>query len=68
MGGTPVVALKYPDVPASRLPIEAYAEILKGGSDMASEAGLRIIGGHTIDDFPPKYGLAVSAMFIRERS
>jgi selenide,water dikinase len=39
--------------------MEAYAEILKGGFDMAAEAGLRIIGGHTIDDFPPKYGLAV---------
>ena len=59
MGGTPVVALNILMFPASRLPIEAYAEILKGGSDMASEAGLRIIGGHTIDDFPPKYGLAV---------
>ena len=58
MGGTPVVALNILMFPASRLPIEAYAEILKGGSDMASEAGLRIIGGHTIDDFPPKYGLA----------
>lgn len=59
MGGTPVVALNILMFPAARLPMEAYAEILKGGSDMASEAGLRIIGGHTIDDFPPKYGLAV---------
>lgn len=45
--------------PASKLPPEAYKDILKGGADMASEAGVRIIGGHTIDDFPPKYGLAV---------
>ncbi len=59
MGGTPVVALNIMMFPAGRLPMEAYAEILKGGSDMASEAGLRIIGGHTIDDNPPKYGLAV---------
>jgi selenide, water dikinase len=59
MGGTPVVALNILMFPAARLPMEAYAEILKGGSDKASEAGLRIIGGHTIDDFPPKYGLAV---------
>jgi len=41
------------------LPMEAYVEILKGGFDKATEAGVRIIGGHTIDDFPPKYGLAV---------
>ena len=39
--------------------MEVYAEILKGGFDKATEAGVRIIGGHTIDDFPPKYGLAV---------
>jgi selenide,water dikinase len=45
--------------PASKLPLEAYAEILKGGSEKANEAGLSIIGGHTIDDTPPKYGLAV---------
>ena len=45
--------------PAAKLPMEAYAEILKGGFDKATEAGVRIIGGHTIDDDPPKYGLAV---------
>ncbi|MCX6335442.1 MAG: selenide, water dikinase SelD [Bacteroidia bacterium] len=59
MGGTPVVALNIMMFPADRLPMEAFAEILKGGSDMASDAGVRIIGGHTIDDYPPKYGLAV---------
>jgi selenide, water dikinase len=59
MGGTPVVALNIMMFPVGKLPMEVYAEILKGGSDMASEAGLRIIGGHTIDDNPPKYGLAV---------
>jgi len=59
MGGEPVIALNIMMFPAVRLPVEAYAEILKGGYDVASEAGVRIIGGHTIDDFPPKYGLAV---------
>jgi selenide,water dikinase len=59
MGGTPVIALNIMMFPSSRLPLEACAEILKGGADIASEAGVRIIGGHTIDDFPPKYGLAV---------
>lgn len=59
MGGTPVVALNILMFPAAKLPMEAYADILKGGYDKASEAGVRIIGGHTIDDFPPKYGLAV---------
>jgi selenide,water dikinase len=59
MGGTPVLALNIMMFPAAKLPMEAYAEILKGGYDMAAEAGVRIIGGHTIDDSPPKYGLAV---------
>ena len=59
MGGDPVLALNIMMFPAAKLPMEAYAEILKGGFDKAAEAGVRIIGGHTIDDFPPKYGLAV---------
>jgi selenide, water dikinase len=59
MGGDPVLALNIMMFPAAKLPMEAYAEILRGGFDKAAEAGVRIIGGHTIDDFPPKYGLAV---------
>ncbi len=59
MGGDPVLALNIMMFPAAKLPMEAYAEILKGGFDKATEAGVRIIGGHTIDDSPPKYGLAV---------
>jgi selenide,water dikinase len=59
MGGDPVLALNIMMFPAAKLPMEAYAEILRGGFDKATEAGVRIIGGHTIDDFPPKYGLAV---------
>ncbi len=59
MGGDPIVALNIMMFPAARLPMEAYAQILKGGSDIASMAGVSIIGGHTIEDFPPKYGLAV---------
>ena len=59
MGGDPVLALNIMMFPAAKLPMEAYAEILKGGFDKAAEAGVRIIGGHTIDDTPPKYGLAV---------
>jgi selenide,water dikinase len=59
MGGDPVLALNIMMFPAAELPMEAYAEIIKGGFDKSTEAGVRIIGGHTIDDFPPKYGLAV---------
>lgn len=59
MGGDPVIALNIMMFPAEKLPLKAYTKILKGGYDKASEAGVKIIGGHTIDDFPPKYGLAV---------
>ena len=59
MGGTPLLALNIMMFPASKLPIEAYSQILKGGFDKAVEAGVKIVGGHTIDDTPPKYGLAV---------
>ncbi|MDX9948100.1 MAG: selenide, water dikinase SelD [Bacteroidales bacterium] len=59
MGATPVIALNLMMFPSARLPLEAYASILRGGSDKAAEAGMRIIGGHTIDDNIPKYGLAV---------
>ena len=59
MGGDHVLALNIMMFPAAKLPLETYADILKGGFDKATEAGVRIIGGHTIDDFPPKYGLAV---------
>jgi len=59
MGGDPVLALNIMMFPAAKLPLEAFADILKGGFDKAAEAGVRIIGGHTIDDSPPKYGLAV---------
>ncbi|HEX2968763.1 MAG TPA: selenide, water dikinase SelD [Bacteroidales bacterium] len=67
MGGDPVLALNIMMFPASKLPIEAYGAILKGGFDKATEAGVRIIGGHTIDDFPPKYGLAVTGYINPEK-
>ena len=59
MGGTPLLALNIMMFPSSRIPMEVYRDILRGGSDKAREAGVSIIGGHTIDDYPPKYGLAV---------
>jgi len=59
MGGTPLVALNIMMFPSTRIPMEVYRDILRGGNDKAREAGISIIGGHTIDDYPPKYGLAV---------
>jgi len=59
MGGTPLLALNIMMFPSLRIPLDVYSEILRGGYDKAREAGVSIIGGHSIDDYPPKYGLAV---------
>jgi selenide, water dikinase len=67
MGARPVVALNIMMFPAAKLPMEVYGEILRGGYDKAAEAGVSIIGGHTIDDATPKYGLAVTG-FVHPQS
>jgi selenide,water dikinase len=67
MGGTPLVALNIIMFPSSGVPLEVYSDILRGGYDKAKEAGVHIIGGHSIDDYPPKYGLAVTGTVHPER-
>jgi selenide,water dikinase len=59
MGGTPLFALNLVGWPRETLPLEMLAEVLKGGGRMAAQAGCLIVGGHSIDDVEPKYGLAV---------
>lgn len=59
MGGTPLMALNLMMFSQEKIPLEVFGEILQGGGDKVSEAGALIVGGHTIDDHPPKYGLAV---------
>ncbi|MDF1574654.1 MAG: selenide, water dikinase SelD [Bacteroidales bacterium] len=59
MGGTPLIALNLMMFSSEKIPLEVFGEILKGGNDKVREAGALIVGGHTIDDHPPKYGLAV---------
>lgn len=60
MGGEAVSALNLVMFPSTKIPMEVLKEILRGGIDKVNEAGAVIAGGHTIDDYPPKYGLAVS--------
>jgi selenide,water dikinase len=67
MGGKPLMALNIITFSPSKLPLEVYAEILRGGHDMAIQAGCLIVGGHTIDDHPPKYGLAVVGLVHPEK-
>jgi selenide, water dikinase len=58
MGGRPLVALNIVGFPAS-LDKEILGEVLRGGYSKANEAGCLIVGGHTVDDPEPKYGLSV---------
>lgn len=58
MGGKPTVALNIVCFP-SCLHIDVLGEILKGGADKVIESGAVVIGGHSVDDQEPKYGLSV---------
>jgi selenide,water dikinase len=60
MGGTPLTALNIAGFPVGALSMDILAEILRGGAEKAREAGVTVVGGHTIDDAEPKYGLAVT--------
>lgn len=61
MGGRPILGLNIVGFPVDQ-PKEILGDILKGGYTKAQEAGCLIVGGHTVDDAEPKYGLAVVGM------
>ena len=60
MGATPLFALNIIGFPINTLPKSDLTKILQGGIDKAEEAGISIVGGHSIDDPEPKYGLVVT--------
>lgn len=62
MGGKPLFALNIVGFPVGSLPLSILEEILRGGADKVREAGASIIGGHSIDDPEPKYGLVVTGL------
>lgn len=62
MGGKPLFALNVVGFPSSRLPITVLEEILSGAQSIAEKAQIAIIGGHTVDDTEPKFGLAVTGI------
>ncbi len=61
MGGKPTVALNIVGFP-NCLPIDVLGQILKGGADKVIEAGAVVVGGHSVEDDEPKYGLSVTGM------
>jgi len=62
MGGRPVSALNLVAYPLATLGPDVLREILRGGADAAAAAGAAVIGGHSIDDPEPKYGMAVTGV------
>jgi selenide,water dikinase len=60
MGGSPVLALNIAAWPVEELPLEMLGRVLAGGAKVAAEAGVAVVGGHTIHDPEPKYGMAVT--------
>jgi selenide,water dikinase len=62
MGGRPVVAINLLGWPREVLPMALMSEVLRGGLAVADEAGCPVIGGHSIDDPEPKYGMAVTGV------
>lgn len=61
MGGTPILALNIVCFP-NCLPLDILTQILKGGGDKVKEAGALLVGGHTVEDDEPKYGLSVTGL------
>lgn len=62
MGAKPLFALNIVGFPDKRLPLNVLEEILRGAADKAAEAGISIIGGHTVEDPEPKYGMVVTGV------
>ncbi|WP_037841066.1 selenide, water dikinase SelD [Streptomyces sp. NRRL F-5126] len=62
MGGQPVVTVNLLAWPRDVLPFDLARELLRGGLDIAAEAGCHVGGGHSVDDPEPKYGMAVTGI------
>jgi selenide,water dikinase len=67
MGGTPITALNIVGYPMKEAPAEWLHEILRGGAEKALEAGVAILGGHTVEDPEIKYGLSVTGIGSRHQ-
>ncbi len=67
MGARPLFALNIVGFPVNRLPIRVLQEILQGAADKAAEAGIPIVGGHSVEDSEPKFGWAVTGVVHPDR-
>jgi selenide,water dikinase len=67
MGGRPLVAVNLVGWPRDLLPPDVLRQVLRGGYDIAREAGCHVGGGHSVDDAEPKYGMAVTGIADPQR-
>lgn len=67
MGGRPITALNIAALPLQELSPEVVASVLRGGYDKCAEAGVAVLGGHTVEDPQPKFGLSVTGVVHPER-
>ena len=67
MGARPLFALNLVGWPVAKLPMELLGEVLRGGAESARLAGAPVLGGHSIDDPEPKYGMAVTGIVHPDR-
>jgi len=67
MGGKPIFALNIVGFPVDTMPFEVLEQILKGAQDKATEAGIPVLGGHSIEDPEPKYGMVVTGLIHPEK-
>ena len=62
MGAQPIFALSIVGFPTKRLPLDVLEHIMRGALDTAREAGIEIIGGHSVEDTEPKFGLVATGI------
>lgn len=67
MGAEPKIALNLVSWPVEELPLELLGEVLRGGAEASREAGVAVVGGHTITDPEPKYGMVAMGFADRDR-
>ena len=67
MGGRPFLGLNIVSWPVDELPIEMLGRVLQGGVDAAASAGTAVVGGHSITDPEPKYGMVVLGIVSSDR-
>lgn len=67
MGGRPITAMNIACFDPTLAPPETWAAIFKGMSDKCTEAGVAVVGGHSVEDSQPKFGLSVTGLVDPEK-